>query len=66
MLAGTMKTDDGMAIKEGCHKQDNVDGVDVEACFCDPYVKDRCNSAKTFQAPAVLLTILVAVVKIVW
>ena len=38
-----MKTSDGEAIKDGCHKQENVNGVDVEACFCDPFIKEKCN-----------------------
>ena len=31
------------AIKDGCYtEENNVDGFDVEACFCD---SDMCNSA---------------------
>jgi hypothetical protein len=42
-----MKTDSGSAIKDGCYTQENVNGVDVEACFCDPFIKDECNSANS-------------------
>ena len=50
-----MKTDEGNAIKDGCHIQENVNGVDVEACFCDPYVRDECNSANSLLVTHFLL-----------
>ncbi len=38
------KDESGEEIKTGCYTQENVDGVDVEVCFCD---NDRCNGAPT-------------------
>ena len=34
--------DGNAALKSGCFTQENQDGVDVEACFCD---SDMCNGS---------------------
>ena len=40
---GTLTSDDNEAVKSGCYTQENnQDGLDVEACFCD---NDACNGA---------------------
>ena len=37
-----LDTDKGTAMSSGCYKEKDVDGYDVEVCFCDT---DRCNHA---------------------
>ena len=58
---GTLKTDGGDAIKDGCHKQVNVNGVDVEACFC---TNEKCNNASTLAYPIFLIFSLFAIISI--
>ena len=56
-----MKTDGGDAIKDGCHKQVNVNGVDVEACFC---TNEKCNNANARAYPIFLIFGLFAIITI--
>ena len=42
-----MISDGSKAItQDSCHIQTNVNGYDVESCFCD---KDRCNSGNNIK-----------------
>ena len=49
----------GKQITEGCFKQLNVDGYDIEACFCN---HDRCNGATAAAPVKALLLFVVAAV----
>ena len=44
---GVKVSDGSAAIQDSCHIQHNVNGYDVEACFCD---KDRCNGSTVNSA----------------
>lgn len=55
---GVLTTNDNEAIKSGCYLQENnEDGLDVEACFCND---DWCNgSIVTTQVNQILLIIII-------
>ena len=55
---GVKVSDGSSSIENSCHIQTNVNGYDIEACFCD---KDRCNASNNLTrnlSLIILLTIL--------
>ena len=57
-----LDTDSGKAMNSGCYKELNVDGYDVEVCFCD---KDRCNHSNVVKISLSLLFFLPFIVVVV-
>ena len=47
----SLDTDKGSSMKPGCYTEKDVDGYDVEVCFCDT---DRCNLSNPFNVPIFL------------
>ena len=47
----SLDTDKGTTMKPACYTEKDVDGYDVEVCFCDT---DRCNHSNTMNVPILL------------
>ena len=54
-----MQNPSGKQITEGCYKQLDVEGYDVEVCFCN---HDRCNTAAGITPLNFLLHLVIALV----